>query len=93
MAAGTISVKLDAALRERLKRLSDARDRSPHYLMGEAIREYVEREEKREQFKRDALAAWQAYRDSGLHATAEEVSAWLETWGTDHEAEPPACHE
>ena len=93
MAAGTISVKLDPALRERLKRLSEARSRSPHYLMGEAIREYVEREERREQFKRDALAAWEKYRDTGLHATAEEVSAWLETWGTDREAEPPTCHE
>jgi predicted transcriptional regulator len=92
MAAGTISVKLDEALRERLKRLSEARSRSPHYLMGEAIREYVEREERREQFKRDALAAWQEYRDTGLHATAEEVGAWLETWGTDQEAEPPSCH-
>lgn len=93
MASGTVSVKLDPALRERLKRLSEIQSRSPHFLMAEAIREYVEREEKREQLKGDALAAWQAYQDTRLHASAEEVSAWLETWGTDHETDPPQCHE
>ena len=45
--------------------------------MLEAIRQYVEREEKREVFKQDALCAWQAYQQSGLHLTLEEADGWL----------------
>ena len=38
---------------------------------------YVEREEKREQSRQDAIAAWNHYQTTGLHATAEEADAWL----------------
>lgn len=40
------SLKLDASLKERVQRLAQARLRSPHWLMCEAIREFVEREEQ-----------------------------------------------
>jgi len=48
------SVKLDAELTERLKRLAGRRQRTPHALMREAIRDFVEREEARESFKEEA---------------------------------------
>ncbi|BET95186.1 hypothetical protein TCT1_01070 [Xenorhabdus sp. TCT-1] len=41
--------------------------------MREAIRDYVEREEKRESFKQDALRAWEAYQENGLHLMLEEA--------------------
>jgi predicted transcriptional regulator len=44
--------------------------------MREAVRQYVEREEKREQFRQDALAAWADYQTTGLHVTAREADAW-----------------
>ena len=40
-----VSVKLDEQTRFRLKRLSEMKRHSQHYLMKEAIAEYVEREE------------------------------------------------
>ena len=43
------SLKLDIKTKERVQRLADARRRSPHWVMREAIEQYVEREEKREQ--------------------------------------------
>ena len=43
-------------------------------------------------FREEALASWSAYQETGRHLTADEVRAWLDTWGTDAEAEPPACH-
>lgn len=43
----TIGVKLDEEIRDRLKSLGTARQRSTHWLMREAIREYLEREEWR----------------------------------------------
>ena len=37
----------------------------------------MEREEKREQLRQDALAAWAGYQTTGLHLTAEDADAWL----------------
>ena len=86
------SIKLDDDLADRLRRLASLRQRSPHWIMREAIREYITREEARESFREEALASWSAYQETGRHLTADEVRAWLDTWGTDAEAEPPACH-
>jgi predicted transcriptional regulator len=87
------SVKLDDDLRDRVRNLAALRDRSPHWVMREAIKQYVEREEARESFKAEALASWADYRETGQHLTGEEVRAWLDTWGTEAEAELPECHE
>ena len=87
------SVKLDEALTKRLKRLAGRRHRSPHALMREAIREYVEREEARESFKEEALASWTAFQETGRHLTGEELRDWLDTWGSDAETEVPDCHD
>lgn len=69
------SVKLDAELKSRLDRLAGVRRRSAHWIMREAIRQYVEREEARESFKQDALEAWQEYRETGRHLTLDETAA------------------
>ena len=87
------SIKLDDDLANRIRRLAELRRRSPHWIMLEAIRDYVAREEARENFRHEAQASWSAYQETGRHLTAEEVRAWLHTWGTDAEAELPACHE
>lgn len=88
----TTSLKLDAEIKDRLQRLATLRDRKPHYLMREAIQQYVEREEKREQFRQGALAAWSDFQASGLHLTAEEADAWLAKLETGDAAEAPECH-
>lgn len=87
------SIKLDDGLKDRLKHISATKRRSQHWLMKEAIAEYVDREEKREAFRQDAQQAWDEYQATGLHVTGEEVTAWLETWGTDDEKASPECHK
>jgi predicted transcriptional regulator len=89
--ASTTSLKLDVDVKQRVQRLASARRRSPHWLMREAIEEYVEREEKREQFRQDALAAWAHYQTTGLHATAEEADDWLAKLEAGKNAAPPKC--
>jgi predicted transcriptional regulator len=59
---------------------------------GEAVEQYVSREEKREQFHQEALAAWNQYQSTGLHVTAEEADAWLEKLEAGENGEPPECH-
>jgi predicted transcriptional regulator len=92
-AAVATSIKLDDDLSDRVRRLAGLRQRTPHWIMREAIRQYVAREEARESFRQDALASWAAYQETGRHLTNEEVQAWLAAWGTDTEAGPPECHE
>jgi predicted transcriptional regulator len=59
--------------------------------MREAIEEYVEREEKREQFRQEALAAWDQYQSTGLHVAAAEADAWLAKLEAGKDAAPPKC--
>jgi predicted transcriptional regulator len=59
--------------------------------MCDAIAQYLEREEKREQFREDALAAWEDYQSTGLHATGEEVDAWLAKIESGKKVTPPKC--
>ncbi|HHJ20527.1 MAG TPA: ribbon-helix-helix protein, CopG family [Gammaproteobacteria bacterium] len=86
------SVKLDQDLKNRIQQLADARHRSAHGIMRKAIRSYVEREEKREAFKQDALHAWEAYQENGLHLTLEEADSWLAKLDVGEEAVLPECH-
>ena len=88
----TTSLKLDVELKERVQRLAAARRRTPHWILREAVEQYVGREEKREQFRQDALTAWDAYQATGLHATAEEADAWLARLEAGEDAEAPECH-
>ena len=88
----TTSVKLDGELKNRIQHLADARHRSAHWIMCEAIRNYVEREEKREAFRQDALRAWDTYQESGLHLTLEEADDWLAKLEAGNDVELPKCH-
>jgi len=87
----TTSLKLDAETKARVRRLAEVRRRSPHWLMREAIEEYVEREERREKFRQDALAAWAHYQTTGLHVTAVEADSWLAKLEAGKQAAPPKC--
>jgi predicted transcriptional regulator len=87
-----VAIKIDEDTKERLKRLADARQRTPHWLMREAITQYVDREEKREAFRRETIEAWDRYRETGQHLTAREVDDWLSELEQGNDIEPPPCH-
>lgn len=86
------SVKLEPDVKARLQKLAEARHRKPHWLMREAIGEYIEREERRQAAYEDALKAWDQYQATGLHVTGEEADAWLAELEAGNDVEPPKCH-
>ena len=86
------SLKIDDTLKSRVQHLASQRRRSPHWIMLEAIQQYVEREEARESFQQEALSSWTAYKETGRHLTGQEVRTWLSTWGTEGEKAAPECH-
>lgn len=87
-----MAIKIDEDTKARLKRLAEARQRTPHWLMREAISQYVEREEKREAFRQETLKAWEDFRATGLYVSADEADAWLAALEQGNDIEPPACH-
>ena len=92
VAASTTSLKLDNKIKDRVQRLAAARRRSAHWIMCEAIEQYIEREEKREQSRQSAIAAWTDYQTTGLHVTADEADAWLAKLEDGEDVEAPECH-
>lgn len=73
----TMGVKLDENIRERLKVLAAAKDRSPHWLMKKAIQEYLEREEAYERERQDDLQRWERYQETGEYIGHEEAKTRL----------------
>ena len=95
MTSSTTSLKLDPELKERVQRLAETHRRTPHWVMREAVEQYVSREEKQEKLRQNALAAWDHFQFTGLHVTAAEADAWLarlEAGGEDEETGAPECH-
>ncbi len=86
----SMAVKLDSGIRERLQALGQAKRRSPHWLMVEAIRLYVEREEEIERARAETRERLARYDATGEYIADEDVQAWLKTWGTPSEQHPPA---
>ena len=83
----TITVRLDASLKAKLETLAKNTQRSKSWLAAAAIAAYVEQE------------AWQiqaievAIQEADLPETEwidhDNVSAWLQTWGTEDETTAP----
>jgi predicted transcriptional regulator len=59
----------------------------------EEVEQYIEREERREQLRQDALAAWTEYQATGRYVTGDEADAWLARLEADGDAEPPPPHD
>lgn len=83
---------LDPKLEARIRELAKRQQRSADLVVVEAIEQYVARAEARLSFDEEEEASWRDYQETGLHLTLDEVSAWLKTWGTDAEGDPPPCH-
>lgn len=92
-AARPVAVKLDPGIHARMQELAKAQDRSTHYLMREAIAQYVDREERRETLRQDALKAWEAYQLTGQHVTHAEADDWMAGLEAGRDVEPPECHD
>ncbi len=78
MSTTTVGVKLDDEIRERLKALSHFKDRSPHWVMKTAIREYLDKEEAYEKEKQEDLQRWENYQRTGAFIDNDDMMQWLD---------------
>lgn len=88
-----LSIKLESSYKERLGHLANAKKRTAHALAREAIQRFVEQEEVYENSRREAIASYEEYLETGLHITLDEADDWIATWGTTNEKEAPICHK
>jgi predicted transcriptional regulator len=87
-----MSLKLHSDTREGLRSLAILKNRPAHALAREAVERYVVAEFEREKLTQAADKAWEHYQDTGLHATSDEVFAWVDSWGTANPLPKPICH-
>ena len=88
----SVTVKLDPSDRDRIASLATMKKRTAHYLMKEAILEYVQREEALQNFIRAADTSFEHYKETGLHITLNEFSAWADDVQKNPDAPITACH-
>jgi predicted transcriptional regulator len=89
---GTVTVKLDAADRDRIAILAAMKKRTPHYLMKEAILDYLKKEEAQQNFIKAAETAFEHYKETGLHITLDEFGNWVDEVQQNPATPVPACH-
>lgn len=87
------SIKLDTDMQDRVRHLAEQRRRTPHWIMREAIAQYVEREEKRESIRQEAVDAWQDYQTTGLHVPHADMDHYLAELEAGRDAELPECRK
>lgn len=88
-----MSIKLDSSYKDRLNRLATIKNRTSHALAKAAITYFIEQEERIEEERKEAIASYEDYLETGLHVTLAEADTWLNSWGTDNEQDVPLCHK
>jgi predicted transcriptional regulator len=88
MMSTTMTLRLDDETNDRLSNLAGATDRSKAYLATQALKLFLDNNE------------WQVLEIKAAVAEADTASpdqfvdndtvmAWMETWGPEHESQPP----
>jgi predicted transcriptional regulator len=86
MSAQPFSLRLDADTRARLEAEARRLDRPVSQVAARAIGRWLDAEAA----LRAEIDAALAEAEAGAFVSSEAVGEWMETWGTDREAPPPA---
>tara|TARA_R110001592_G_scaffold324870_3_gene604618 strand:+ start:8710 stop:8976 length:267 start_codon:yes stop_codon:yes gene_type:complete len=85
---GVTSIRLNSEVEIPLENLAQKLDRSKNYIINQAIREFVQRQSMEDSRWEDTLEALNSIK-SGKAIDGNEVTTWLESWGTKAELSPP----
>ncbi|MGF1480286.1 MAG: CopG family ribbon-helix-helix protein [Cyanophyceae cyanobacterium] len=84
----TTSFRLDDDLESKLDTIAQELRRSKSWIINDALRLYIAREEKKQQMLRETEEAL-ADLEAGRVVSGPAVMKWLETWGTEDEEAAP----
>ena len=82
------SIRLQKELEIPLEELARKHHRSKNWLINQAIKEYVEKEDVEEKRWADTLQALESVKQ-GKVVESEDVHRWLKSWGKEDELPPP----
>jgi len=86
------SIRIRKDQKIRLSAIAEARDRTAHALAIKALDEFIEKEEARLVYERQAVAAYENLQTTGLHVTADELKTWAKSLNTAEPKQMPICH-
>lgn len=89
MGSTTIGVKIDEETRRRLKALAEAKNRTAHWIVKEAISEYLTHEELTERERLEDQECWDRYVLTGEAIDHDRVREWLEALADGRDEECP----
>lgn len=79
MANTTVGIRIDEDTQVRLKKLGSSRDRSPHYLMKQAVEIFLIREENIEAEKALLKSRWTKFELTGETVSHDDMKTWAKT--------------
>jgi predicted transcriptional regulator len=82
------SIRLNSEVELPLENLAHKLDRSKNYIINQAIKEFVQRQSMDDARWEDTLKALNSIK-SGKAIDGNEVTAWLDSWGSNEELSPP----
>lgn len=82
------TVRLQPEVESDLEVMADKLHRSKNWLVNQAIREFVARQELEQSRWSETLAAMESVAQ-GKVVAGQTVHAWLESWGSSKELPPP----
>lgn len=85
-----ISIRLQPEVESSLEAMAGKLHRRKNWLINEAIREYVARQELEQARWKETLGAIESVAQ-GNAVAGESVHAWLRSWGSDDELSPPGA--
>jgi predicted transcriptional regulator len=86
------TVRLQPEVERGLETMADKLHRSKNWLVNQAIREFVARQELEQSRWNETLSAMESVAQ-GRVVSGEAVHAWLESWGDSNELPPPKVGE
>ena len=78
------SIRLQADIEPNLKKLATKLHRSKNWLINQAIREYIEKDQIESKRWEETLLALESVKN-GKGIPEEKVDIWLQSWGTKNE--------
>lgn len=85
---GVTSVRLNSDIEAPLEQLAQKLDRSKNYIINQAIKEFVARQSMEDVRWADTIKALESVK-SGKMVDEDDVTPWLESWGSKDEKIPP----
>ncbi len=84
------SVRIQEDLKEPLEELAGKLQRSRNWLINEAVKEYISRQESESTKWKETLEAIASVKNGDI-VDGEEVHVWMESWGKENEQKPPVA--